>query len=222
MPDRPKVDKATIIKIKPSGALDQDTALTCHFNPKEFEISRQIKWVERTSIGSDAPQVTFAGGEAQDMTVVLLFDTTDTGKDVRKSYKTLLDIAAVDKQQENTQTKKGAPAHCQFQWGKFLSFTAVIRAIKQRFTMFKADGTPVRAKVTVTFAQIGKKPKKQNPTSYSEPRKIWVVHEGQRLDWIAYQEYGDPAHWRHIAVTNGLANPRALHPGQVLKLVPLP
>ncbi len=49
-----------------------------------------------------------------------------------------------------------------------------------------------------------------------------MVHEGQTLDWIAYQEYGDPAYWRHIAETNDLANPKDLRPGQVLKLTPLP
>jgi len=88
--------------------------------------------------------------------------------------------------------------------------------------MFKADGTPLRAKVNVTFLRVPEKPARQNPTSQSEPRKIWVVHEGETLDWIAYEEYGDPAYWRHIADTNDLINPKDLRPGQILKLVPLP
>ena len=46
--------------------------------------------------------------------------------------------------------------------------------------------------------------------------------EGERLDWIAYQEYGNPRHWRHIADVNDLANPFDLRSGQVLKLTPLP
>ncbi|MCL5995669.1 MAG: peptidase M23, partial [Chloroflexi bacterium] len=89
-------------------------------------------------------------------------------------------------------------------------------------TMFKPDGTPVRAKVNVTFKQVDQQPGAQNPTTRSEPRKIWVVHEGQTLDWIAYQEYGDPACWRHIAETNGRPDPMQLRPVQVLQLVPLP
>ena len=40
--------------------------------------------------------------------------------------------------------------------------------------------------------------------------------------WIAYKEYGDPNHWRHIAQANGITNPMALRPGQVLNIVPLP
>jgi nucleoid-associated protein YgaU len=109
-----------------------------------------------------------------------------------------------------------------FQWGSFLSYKGVISQIAQNFTLFKTDGTPLRASVDVTFSETGEQQKKQNPTTRTEARKIWVVHEGQTLDWIAYQEYGDPACWRHIAETNNLPNPRDLRPGQVLKLTPLP
>jgi nucleoid-associated protein YgaU len=49
-----------------------------------------------------------------------------------------------------------------------------------------------------------------------------VVREGERLDWIAYQEYGRAAYWRHIAETNDLADPTDIRPGQILQLVPLP
>ena len=49
-----------------------------------------------------------------------------------------------------------------------------------------------------------------------------MVEEGQRLDWIAYQEYGDAARWRYIAESNNLDDPDVLQPGQILKLIPLP
>ena len=87
--------------------------------------------------------------------------------------------------------------------------------------MFKADGTPLRAEVSVTFKQVAEATRGQNPTTRTESRKVWIVHEGQTLDWIAYQEYGDPALWKHIAATNNLSNPMDLRAGQVLKLVPL-
>ena len=88
--------------------------------------------------------------------------------------------------------------------------------------MFDPEGVPLRAKVGVTLLEVPVKQTGQNPTSRTDPRKVWVVQEGQTLDWIAYQEYGDSAHWRHIAETNDLVNPKDLYPGQMLKLVPLP
>lgn len=222
MPDQVKVQKAKIYKLSQSGAVDSSKVVVAHFNPKELQISGRIEWVKQKRIGKDVPKMTFSGGDAQDLTIELLFDSTDTGEDVRQSYRTLLQIAAVDVQKKNNKTRKSEPASCQFQWGKLLSFNAVIKSISQTFTMFKPDGTPLRAKVKVTFAQIGEAPRSQNPTSRTEPRKVWVVHEGDRLDWIAYQEYGDATHWRHIAEANNLADPIHLQVGQVLNLTPLP
>lgn len=217
MPDRPNVQKARIVKES-----DPSKAVVCHFNPKDFSITRTVKWNEDTNIGDDASTLSFAGGESQDLTIPLLFDTTDTGQDVRDSYKVLLELADADPDRRNPRTRRSEPSSCRFEWGKLLSFTAVITKITQRFLMFKADGTPLRVEVSVTFKQLGRAIRPQNPTSRSEARKTWVVTEGQRLDWIAYQEYGDPAHWHYIAETNNLANPRDLRPGQVLYLVPLP
>jgi len=216
MPDRPNLQKAKIFRVdSPSKKVD------CHFNPNDYSISRAIKWIRRTTGGGDVSKAEFAGGEAQDLSLKLLFDTTGTGADVRDSYKALLEMAEIDQAKKNPQTRKGEPPVCQFQWGNYLSYTGVITKISQRFTMFKADGKPLRAEVEVTLSQTPQERQAQNPTTRTEPRKIWVVHEGQRLDWIAYQEYGDPAYWRHIAETNDLADPTDLHPGQVLKLVPL-
>jgi hypothetical protein len=217
MADRPKVQKAKITKVS-----DTSKAAVCHFNPENLSLTKTIDWKEEARIGNDAPKLTFGGGKAEDLTIPLLFDTTDTGKDVRKSYEVLLDLALIDQDKKNRKTDKGEPPLCRFEWGKFLSFTAAITKVTQKFLMFKADGTPLRAEVSVTFKQVEQKPEAQNPTTRGEPRRIWVVHEGETLDWIAYQEYGDPAFWRHIAQTNGLDDPLHLQPGQVLKLVPLP
>ncbi|NJN93508.1 MAG: LysM peptidoglycan-binding domain-containing protein [Anaerolineales bacterium] len=215
---QPSVQKAKIVN------LNTKKEVTCHFNPAEFELAQSLSWNEETSIGDNTPKLSYKGGRAQDMTVTLLFDTTDKGgkKDVRKEYKALVEMAQVDTKKKNTKTGQSEPPQCRFQWGKFLAFNAVITNLKQKFTMFTANGTPVRAEVVVTFKQVGVARKPQNPTSRSQARRVWLVEEGQRLDWIAYQEYGNSAEWRHIAETNNLDNPFDLRPGQVLKLTPLP
>jgi hypothetical protein len=212
-------EKAVISKVD-----DDSKKITCHFNPDSFSIGRTIEWKPTTTIGGDVSKLEFGGGKAHELgPVELVFDTTDTGTDVREEYKVLIeDLAQIDPDTVSQKTGKGHPPKCKFHWGSFLSFTAVITKVDQTFTMFKPDGTPLRAKVKVTFLEVPESLQPQNPTSRSEARKVWVVEEGQTLDWIAYQEYGDSAHWRHIADTNNLANPMDLRPGQRLKLVPLP
>jgi nucleoid-associated protein YgaU len=95
--------------------------------------------------------------------------------------------------------------------------------MSQKFTLFKSDGTPVRAKVEVTFTQhkdVNDYPN-QNPTSGGgDVERIWRVTAGDRLDTIAYQVYGDAARWRAIAERNGIVNPLRLRAGQQL-IIPM-
>ncbi len=214
--DRPNVQKAKIVN------LNNNQSLTCHFNPDTFTLKRSLDWKLPPKTGDDYPEPVFSGGQAQDFELKLLFDTTSTGSDVRDEYAALTSISKVDPDKKDTVTKKGEPPRCRFEWGRFLTFEAVITDLQEEFMMFKPDGTPLRAQITVKFKQVASVTRGQNPTTRTEPRKVWVVHEGQTLDWIAYQEYGDPAQWRHIAETNELADPLDIKPGQVLKLVPLP
>jgi hypothetical protein len=212
----PSVQKAKIIN------LNTNKEQVVHFNPAEFEIGRSLNWTENTAMGSDTPRLAYGGGKSDDLTITLLFDTTSKkGKDVRDEYKNLVDMAKVDKTKKDATTGLSEPPKCRFQWGKFLAFNAVITSLKQKFTLFTSTGTPLRAEVTVTLKQVGEKAKPQNPTSRSQARRVWVVQEGDRLDWIAHKEYGDATHWRHIAETNHLDTPNDLQPGQVLILTPL-
>jgi nucleoid-associated protein YgaU len=199
-------------------------AVKCQFNPNEYTLSKTNDWTVKAKKGMNVGKTDFGGGQPASLKLQLFFNTTDTGEDVRKQTEKLWDLMMVDANSKNPKTNKGEPPRCRFQWGKGRYFTAVIKSITQKFTMFLDDGTPVRATLDVTFQQYTDEKlfDPQNPTSRSEARKVWVVVEGQTLDWIAYQEYGDSAHWRYIAETNNLANPRELRPGQVLNLVPLP
>jgi nucleoid-associated protein YgaU len=98
---------------------------------------------------------------------------------------------------------------------------AFITNMTQRFTLFKPDGTPVRAKVDVTFTQYvdTEDYKNQNPTSGVGPiERIWRVISGDRLDTIAAVVYQDAAKWRLIADHNHIDNPLALKPGMLLTI----
>jgi nucleoid-associated protein YgaU len=165
----------------------------------------------------DVPQVYYGGGGPEELEFELFFDTTDTQVDVRLHTKPIqLLVYRVPFLQQ--------PPLVMFSWGMMLSKMSYVEDLEINYEMFRADGTPLRATVSLTLTEfdmgfLSLLP--MNPTSYSEARKTWQVIEGQTLDWIAYQEYGDAAQWRHIAQVNNLDNPRDLRPGQILKLTPL-
>ena len=207
-----------------------DELIECQFNPNEYTVMKQNKWTAKPKKGMNVGETDFGGGQPATLKLKLFFDTTETGEDVRIHTNKIWNLMLVDDNTKNDKTKKGEPPQCQFQWGKTGDsnkanyFTAVIKKISQKFVMFLGDGTPVRATLDVTFQQYKDDDifPPQNPTSRSAARKVWAVIEGQTLDWIAYQEYGSSAAWRHIAITNGIDNPRDLQPGQILNLTPLP
>jgi len=119
--------------------------------------------------------------------------------------------------------KKAEPPQVAFEWGVFC-FVAVITNMTQKFTLFTKDGIPVRAKVDVTFTQhIDRNDyKHQNPTSGGGPiREVRKVIQGDRLDLIAADVYGDATQWRHIATYNRIRNPKSLRPGQLITIPPL-
>ncbi len=223
---KPKPAELRLYK-KKKDSKEYDT-IPCMFRPTEISISKGARWgngkkdeAEDTVPKLNLPKRRFKGGEAAKLSLELFFDTTDTGQDVRSITDKLFTLVTIRK--DTLKTSPRTP-YCRFVWGKIISFMSVVTDVSVKYTLFLPDGTPVRAEASLSLEQALDELKlsSQNPTSYSDARKLWVVTEGETLDWIAYQEYGDSAQWRHIAQTNGLLNPKDLRPGQLLKLTPLP
>jgi nucleoid-associated protein YgaU len=229
----PTFEKAQIVKLKDDGTDDGD-AHVCMYNPENLQFTRSPAFEDKEVSGEENSQKHRKGGGKATLTVKLLYDTTRTmkkatdgvdvtkGDDVRKYIDFLYQLL-----KEKTDSTTGKQPYCSFRWGKKLYIVkGFLTNLSVTYTLFAPNGTPLRADVNTTFEEQSSLSKldevKQNPTSRSEARKTWVVREGERLDYIAYQEYKNPAHWRHIAITNRIEDPFSLRPGQVIKLVPLP
>jgi nucleoid-associated protein YgaU len=189
------------------------------FNPGEYQLQRRVDWKELKSRGADLPQLQFDKGGPRSLTMSLTFDTYESQEDVRKYTSQIAKLAEVDGQKEQ-------PPVCTIFWGPTvdpyagLPFKGVLESLTQKFTMFLADGRPVRATLDVQFKE-GEAPARQrrrNPRASGSPLepKRRVVRQGDALWRIAAEEYGDPAQWRPIAAANQIINPRELEPGTEL------
>jgi hypothetical protein len=105
-----------------------------------------------------------------------------------------------------------------FQWGPPSAFLveANITAVNVTYNRFAADGTPVRAEVTIRLQQqpslLGLLA--TNPTSAGLPgRKAHTVTAGDSLARIATDQYGSPGRWRQLAEANGIEDPLRIRPG---------
>lgn len=112
------------------------------------------------------------------------------------------------------------PPICRLWWGRYLLIQGVLSGLQQEFTRFKEDGTPIRATLRCTFTRVIADAISIRATEFhsADVHKEWVVRRGDTLPGIAAEIYGDASQWIAIARANGIANPRRLTPGQVLRI----
>jgi nucleoid-associated protein YgaU len=211
------LSKAAIINADTGGP-----PIECLFNPKEYSFGKQNSWTVGQTSGANVPQLEFGGGQPATLQMQLFFDTYVKGTDVRKTHTDAIwELMLIDESLKDPKNQKGRPPKVRFQWGTSWSFDAVITSLTQKFTLFLADGTPVRATLDVTFQQVKDEKlfPRQNPTSGGRGgERLWTVNDGDTLPLIAYKHYGDPNKWHFIADINRLTNVRRLTPGTVLVL----
>lgn len=205
--------------------------IDCWFNPTEYTVSKSNKWKVESVVGEGTPTAQFGGGDPQKIQLELLFDDTEARDgDVRRSTDQL--FAAMDVDKKTATSKNSArPPMITFGWGHVTLFKAVADSLSVKFLMFRPDGTPVRATVTMSLIQaasaVGKsKPqgkRKTNPTTRGvEGYRTHVVIDGDTLQSVAFEAYGDAARWRTIAEANGIDDPMRVRRGTVLDIPILP
>lgn len=214
------------------------------FNPHQISRSRSVNWHRHkpASQGSGAwsaaeQQFQAVEVEAETLSIELFFDTyesrvtasgwqraasfvqpvnpfqTGDATDVTTLTDQVAKLAEVDRELHH-------PPLCHLSWGAFTDiFTGVLTQLDQRFTLFLADGTPVRATLTCNFVEIQTRAhRRARELNSADVVKTRMVRRNDTLHSIAAEEYRDPSQWRHIASANGMVNPRDLKPGTVLTI----
>lgn len=211
---RQQLTKATVEVLAGSA---RGTVVEVLFNPTEYSVEHSASFGQTAPPGLDNPITQFVNGNAQVLTMDLFFDTyTDGGgEDVSELTRQLTDLVHIDGELH-------APPTVRFSWGVLL-FDAVIEKARLKFTMFLADGTPVRATLAVTFTQYRTiQEQLEQPRRNSADKTKRRRAEGPDSLWLlADREYGDVAQWRVIARANRIDDPRRLTAGTVLVLPPL-
>jgi nucleoid-associated protein YgaU len=114
------------------------------------------------------------------------------------------------------------PFYVHAYWGRF-SFRGILTQADVTYKLFDRAGEPLRATVKLALKEAMSPQEVAATENASSPDlfQTWLVRDGERLDVIAAQVYGDPAYWRPLARVNRLANPRGLVTGQQILLPPL-
>jgi hypothetical protein len=133
-------------------------------------------------------------------------------------------------------------------WGKAWNVQGVVTAVAERFERFDAAGTPQRSWLRMRMLRTADQatsaataPQAAIDYAAPDPAEVpedqLILHDvvggptaadapddppqGERLDAIAAQYYGDPSLWRVLADFNGIADPTHVPPPQTLRIPPL-
>ncbi|MCM1106288.1 MAG: hypothetical protein NC355_05010 [Blautia sp.] len=213
-------EKAAILVETEEGGAEE---IEVQFNPESYNISYGAGYSEKKIPGLDGPISQFVAGESMTLEMTLYFDTYEPpttekpegGSSVAERTKKLAGLAAI-------RGSLHRPPEVIFCWGS-LQFCGYVAGVKESYTMFLSDGTPVRAKVDVTFKSLLNPGDSRRLEPFESPdrSKLRILKEKEQLWHHAWREYGDVELWRKIAVANGINNPLEIEAGDCLRLPPL-
>lgn len=220
-----KITKAELVEIKKfsasSAALSQaesENKVEVQFNPQSLKLS-----LSNQNTGGDQPGGStkqFVGSGSSKLSLELLFDTSDTGKDVRaETQKVAYFVMA--KQQDNEDDKR-KPPNVRFQWGSFI-FEGVIDSMDETLDYFSEEGVPLRATVALNLSRDdivvlrgnARGGGAGNATGATSP--LDSARPGDSIASMAAR-IGASADWKAIASANDIDDPLRLEAGARVNL----
>lgn len=213
------------------------------FNPTDYGIDRGASYAELQIPGLKTPILQYIRGEADSLNLELFLDGTDQrgasggalgaalgsavgavfGAAVGGAIGAAVGVRPVEAALQQLRrfveidADLHAPPVCMFLWGA-ISFQGVVTALKEKFLLFDEDGGVLRARVTLTMKSYQAVEVQLRELRRSSPdrTRVRVLREGETLDRIAQEAYGNPRLWRAIAEANGIDRPRFVPPGTPL------
>jgi hypothetical protein len=188
------------------------------FNPAQLSFSSRTSWSAVRLKGRGNPQKQFGGGEGTSLNIEFFFDSYEAGGSVREAINRLRQLLSID-------PVLGHPPKCLIFWGAFGGnrgklYAGMLESIQETYTMFRSDGTPVRATVHCNFTEFTDPQEEPTSTSQQGETSTVVANSGDTLSTIASRQYNDPGAWRPIAEANNIDDPLELPAGSSLVIPP--
>lgn len=211
----PLPDRLTIIPLTEVGPvpIPAGEPYVAMFNPENFPVNEQYEYATRRIDGIREPQPYFKHIKAQEFNFDLLVDGTgasgesrNCSDDIEKFKRTVGFNGAIHR-----------PNLLVVVWGKFIR-TCILTNMDVEYSLFKKDGTPLRAKIKVKFREhvpILENLLKLNLQSPDLTHRRTAV-EGDTLWRMCYRIYGDARFYLEAARVNNMTTFRQLKPGTEL------
>jgi hypothetical protein len=196
--------------------------LTFKYNPEEFSLDKSAEWTN-PGIAHKQKWVSpkYLKTNAGKISMTIFFDAfEELAGDVSGDVAKLINWT----KPQPSPTGLQYPPLLQFRWGMSQALQGMyfyLESVSANYTMFRMDGTPIRATCRISLVEATNPANRQNPTSGSMPGlETHVLSEGETLHSVAWARYGQASWWRAIAEFNGIDDPFRVAPGTRLLIPP--
>lgn len=173
-PAKEKIWIGSIDEVPPDGGKAGSLSVEAQYNPGTLEVKQSVPWKkpDAASQGTGAnaaPKadknymaLEFSGAEGREISLELLFDDVESTKpSIVDKVSRLEKLAMVRKPGSDADTDR-RPHHCVVVWANVLPrFKCVITSLSTKYTMFKSDGTPLRATCTISLKEAARVDRKK-------------------------------------------------------------
>lgn len=216
--------------------MDNDEAYSVLLNPETVNEKYEVKYTETSGSGATSSELKFDKVLPQTYDLNLVFDGTGLLTDDNSLGTNLFSTEEPESVPDQIEKFKDVvlkyvgdvhqPRYIVIVWGATdgdKMFKGRLTNLDINYTLFQADGTPIRAKAKATFKESitvadQNSEKKDNSPDLTHVR---VVKEGDTLPLMTHRIYGDSKYYLEIARVNKLRNFRNLQVGTRLFFPPI-
>jgi hypothetical protein len=205
------------------GYKDQDFSskvgsYTAMLNPQSYSQNYNSQYSVEQGQGTPDASIKYEKSTPSNLNFELLFDATGVVNPKRTDL--VKEITSFKKVAYDYNGNIHSPNYLKLIWGQSLLFKCRLTSMKVNYTLFKPDGTPLRAKVTVDFKEF-QTPSQAITKNSPDMTHIKTVRAGDSLPELVYDVYQEDAHILSVAKYNHLDTIMNLEVGRQLYFPPL-
>ena len=246
--DKAKLEKLTLRAFKPAGKANEprkvsdasDDSYTVQVNPSSYTLNRRLTYSYHSGQGFSSSEAIYKDSPPVQLEFEFLFDGTgvvpkpSTLGDIplvgaiasalssTKPFVVMDEIKKFDKLVYDYSSAIHRPRELLLVWGS-LAFPCVLTSVDYRYTLFKEDGTPLRAVAKCSFCESLPRAEGERRDDAKSPDLTHLrdVKDGDTLPLLADDVYGDAQLYLEVARVNKLINFRRLRSATRLSFPPL-
>lgn len=212
--------KLTIKAYKTEDYTSEIGNCTVKINPSSYKSNYSVEYNKEGGTGMAGKTLDFKGIPPETVSFDIHFDATGVVNGNSEDIGTQLDQFKQTCLEYNGSIHQ--PNFLIISWGT-LQFRCKLTSLNINYTLFKSDGTPLRAVASTQFEEalsVEEITRQQGNQSPDLTHAI-LIKAGDKLPLICKEIYNDPDYYLEVARFNNLVNFRNLEPGMVIHVPPI-